>query len=105
MSAELDAVLAAYYRAGAVRTRAGLLWDLRGGNRTELAHAAYVVANEGLYGERGMPIGTFRERIAAQQALLERIAPEIAAMEAEADASHFVGRSSGERVAAARQHA
>lgn len=71
MTAELDAVLDAYRRVDPTRKLDGQL------DRTGLAHAAYVVANEGRYDERGMPIGTFRERIAAGHALLERIAPEL----------------------------
>lgn len=71
VTAELDAVLAEYHRTDPTRTLGGRL------DRTRLAHAAYVVANEGRYDERGMPVGTFRERIAAGHTLLERIAPEL----------------------------
>jgi hypothetical protein len=84
MSAELDAVLAVYYRADATRTRTGMLQELRTGDRTRLVQAAYVAANAGAYDERGMPTTAMPERIAAQRELLERIAPEIEALQAQA---------------------
>jgi len=72
MSAESTAVLAVYWRAG-------------GGDSTRLAHAAYVVATRGMNDRRGMPVNSMRDRIAAQQELLARIAPEIEAVRGEAD--------------------
>lgn len=105
MTAQFEAVLAVYYGTDASHTRTALLWDLRDRNRTQLNHAAYVVANAGRYDERGMPTTRMTERLAAQRELLKIIAPEIEAMEAEADRTHFAGWPSAETVSVAFQHA
>lgn len=105
MTAQFEAVLAVYYGRGASCTRTELLWDLRDRNRTQLNHAAFVVANAGKYDERGMPTTRMTERLAAQRELLKLIAPEIEAMEAEADRTHFDEWSSAEVVSVAFQHA
>jgi len=86
MSAELDEVLAVYVRPDGGRTCAHVLEDLRRGNFTNLRHAAYMVATADAHDERGMPTRTWPEQLAAQRALLERVLPEIEAMEVEAGA-------------------
>ena len=91
MSADLDAVVGAYLRADPTRTRDGLLQELRGGDRTRLAQAAYDVANADARDGSGMPTSTMPERIAAQHELLERIADEVG--------------SAGAAVEMAREHA
>lgn len=77
MTADLDAVLAAYLRIVPGATLDGLLLDLSRGHGSWWAHAAYEVATRGMNDAAGMPTVSMAEGIAAQRALLERIAPEL----------------------------